>query len=144
MKSPIPLWLATVVAGLLWAGCNTAKDTPISYYYQAPAKIKPHTPSRDHDGHNELTLVDLLQKMPELSVSGTGSNASVQVRGAPSKHFSGGPLWVVDGVPVGQRFAAVASAVRPAHVKSIRVLKGPQASMYGPRGAEGVIMINRD
>jgi TonB-dependent SusC/RagA subfamily outer membrane receptor len=33
--------------------------------------------------------------------------------------------------------------IAPQTVKSIEVLKGPEASVYGMRGANGVIVINR-
>jgi len=44
---------------------------------------------------------------------------------------------VVDGV-----FVNDIGNISPQNVKSIEVLKGPAASVYGMRGANGVIVIN--
>ena len=48
------------------------------------------------------------------------------------------PLFVVDGVIVNS-----IDDISPQTVKSIEVLKGPAASVYGTRGANGVILITR-
>jgi TonB-dependent SusC/RagA subfamily outer membrane receptor len=45
-------------------------------------------------------------------------------------------LFVVNGTPVNS-----IDNIRPQEVKSIDVLKGPDASIYGSRGANGVILI---
>jgi TonB-dependent SusC/RagA subfamily outer membrane receptor len=44
---------------------------------------------------------------------------------------------VVDGVPV-----MTVDNIQPQMVKSIQVLKGSAASIYGSRGSNGVIVIN--
>ena len=46
------------------------------------------------------------------------------------------PLILVDGVPVDDR-----SGINPGDVKSVEVLKDSSASIYGIRGANGVILI---
>lgn len=47
------------------------------------------------------------------------------------------PLFVVDGTVVGS-----IDWINPLNVKSINVLKDASASIYGSRGANGVIIIN--
>jgi TonB-dependent SusC/RagA subfamily outer membrane receptor len=46
-------------------------------------------------------------------------------------------LFVVDGVPV-----TTIDNIAPQMVKSIQVLKGSSAAIYGMRGSNGVIVIN--
>jgi TonB-dependent SusC/RagA subfamily outer membrane receptor len=46
------------------------------------------------------------------------------------------PLFVVDGMVVSS-----ISDIQPFTVKSIEILKGSSASIYGSRGANGVILI---
>jgi TonB-dependent SusC/RagA subfamily outer membrane receptor len=50
---------------------------------------------------------------------------------------NGNPLFVVDGVIVGS-----IDDIQPVQVKSIEVLKGASASIYGSRGAAGVLLIH--
>jgi TonB-dependent SusC/RagA subfamily outer membrane receptor len=64
-----------------------------------------------------------------------GSN--IVIRGPSSINLSLGPLFVVDGVVV-----TSISDISPRTVKSIEVLKGASAAVYGSRGANGVILIS--
>ena len=68
-----------------------------------------------------------------------GSQGNIRIRGALSlTSASSPPLWVVDGVPVGND----ASIVNMSNVKSINVLKGPNATaLYGQRGENGVVLV---
>jgi TonB-dependent starch-binding outer membrane protein SusC len=61
---------------------------------------------------------------------------SIQIQGPSSINFQGEPLFVVDGV-----ISNSIENISPADVESIEVLKGSAASIYGSRGAAGVIMI---
>jgi TonB-dependent starch-binding outer membrane protein SusC len=61
---------------------------------------------------------------------------SIKIQGAFSYLSSTEPLFVVDGVTVPS-----IDHVLPQTVKSIEILKGSSASIYGTRGANGVILI---
>ena len=61
---------------------------------------------------------------------------SINIQGSFSLYSSTEPLFVVDGVPVES-----IDNVPPQMVKSIEVLKGASATIYGTRGACGVILI---
>lgn len=74
----------------------------------------------------------LTGEVPGLEVTGT----SIKIRNSTSFQLSTEPLFVVDGVIVPS-----INDISPSHVKSIEVLKGPSASIYGARGANGVIII---
>lgn len=65
---------------------------------------------------------------------------SVRIRGTRSFSGGGEPLVVVDGIPSMSLTRGLAN-VAPSDVKRIDVLKGAAATMYGSRGANGVIMI---
>ncbi|HJT74023.1 MAG TPA: TonB-dependent receptor, partial [Chitinophaga sp.] len=67
-----------------------------------------------------------------------GSDATIRIRGIGSINASSAPLYVVDGVPYG----GTLSAINPADIESISVLKDASSSaLYGSRGANGVIII---
>ena len=61
---------------------------------------------------------------------------SINIQGSFSLYSSTEPLFVVDGVP-----RESIDNVPPHMVKSIEVLKGASATIYGTRGACGVILI---
>jgi TonB-dependent SusC/RagA subfamily outer membrane receptor len=77
------------------------------------------------------SIYDVLRTVPGVMVSGT----KVTVRGVGTTG-STSPLFVVNGITV----SSVIS-INPSTVKSIDVLKGPSASVYGLQGANGVILI---
>ncbi len=71
-------------------------------------------------------------RVPGVEVNGT----SIVIRGVSSLNLSSEPLFVVDGVIVPN-----IDGIDPQIVKSIEVLKGAAASIYGTQGANGVILI---
>ncbi len=79
-------------------------------------------------------IYDLLSsQVPGVQVSGR----TIRVRGITSINASNDPLLVVDGMVVSS-----IDNINPREVKSISVLKGSEAAIYGSRGATGVILID--
>jgi TonB-dependent SusC/RagA subfamily outer membrane receptor len=79
-------------------------------------------------------IYDMLQgEVPGVQVNGT----SIRIQGVSSLTLSTEPLFVVDGITVNS-----IDGIQPQMVKSIQILKGSSASIYGSRGANGVILIN--
>jgi TonB-linked SusC/RagA family outer membrane protein len=89
-----------------------------------------------------------------ITSSGTeGGSSRIVIRGASSLTGNNQPLFIVDGVPVnnssttGDGYGAIdygnaIQDINPADIKSISVLKGPNAAaLYGSRAANGVILI---
>jgi TonB-dependent SusC/RagA subfamily outer membrane receptor len=91
------------------------------------------------DGNNPKyasyrNIYDMIRgEVPGVQVVGN----SIKIQGASSLTLSTEPLYVVDGVTVNS-----IDNILPYQVKSIQVLKGSSASIYGSRGANGVIVIN--
>lgn len=78
-------------------------------------------------------IYDMIQgRVPGVEVVGN----KITIRGPGSLHLSSDPLFVVDGVAVSS-----IDNINPREVKSISVLKGASAAIYGTRGANGVILI---
>jgi TonB-dependent SusC/RagA subfamily outer membrane receptor len=95
------------------------------------------TPVGQVDGSNSKyssykNVYEMLRGQPGVMVNGT----SVKIQGASSFTSGTEPLYVVDGVIVN-----TLDGIQPNMVRSIEVLKGPSASIYGSRGANGVILI---
>ena len=79
------------------------------------------------------TIFDMIRgEVPGVQVNGR----SIIIRSPSSINLSSEPLFVVDGVPVSS-----IDDIQPLMVKSIEILKGSAASIYGVRGANGVILI---
>lgn len=89
-----------------------------------------------------------------ITNSGTeGGSSRIVIRGASSLTGNNQPLFVVDGIPVnnssntGDGYGAIdygnaIQDINPADIKSVSVLKGPNAAaLYGSRAANGVILI---
>ncbi len=55
--------------------------------------------------------------------------------------ISAEPLYVLNGYPVGNSFWDINQLVDNVNVKKIETLTGSDASVYGSRGANGVILI---
>ena len=70
-----------------------------------------------------------------------GSGMTVRVRGASSISSSNDPLYVVDGVPVGEGGSAIAY-LSPNDIETMQILKdASSAAIYGSRAANGVVLI---
>lgn len=76
-------------------------------------------------------IYEMLRVDPSVQVNGN----RVVIRGVGS-NISTDPLFVVDGVVVPN-----IDNISPQFVKSIAILKGADATIYGARGANGVILI---
>ncbi|MDH3570324.1 MAG: TonB-dependent receptor plug domain-containing protein [Gemmatimonadota bacterium] len=77
----------------------------------------------------------------QVAVNPNGS-ISVRIRGAASFYGSSEPLYVVDGIPFNPGPGGALTGINPYDIESIEVLKyPPETSLYGVRGANGVIVI---
>jgi TonB-dependent SusC/RagA subfamily outer membrane receptor len=90
-------------------------------------------------------MADLLEgRFPGVDVRRLpGGGVSVLIRGNRQLRRGGNeePLYVVDGVPFNATGGAIAD-LNPRDIKRIEVLKdGSATSVYGSRGANGVILI---
>jgi len=140
----------TLLAGFLVgfaSGC--AQKTTTS---EAAPQVAPQTDSvsvfagtsQEVQKRPEESVLTVLQGRTSgaiVSVS-PGGAISVRIRGATSFYGSGAPLYVVDGVPVRPGPGGTLAGINPYDIVSIRVLKGPpETTLYGVRGANGVVVI---
>jgi TonB-linked SusC/RagA family outer membrane protein len=83
-----------------------------------------------------------------------GASSRITIRGNNSLRLDNQPLFVVDGIPVGNSqtslnanqisvdYGNAAADINPADIETLTVLKGANATaLYGSRGANGVIVI---
>ena len=89
----------------------------------------------------DITLADHLSKVSGVNVFGSGNNVRVKIRGATSFNATTAPLFVVNGQKLGRSYSRVANVVPVSDIKSIKVVRGADAAIYGSEGANGVIEI---
>lgn len=80
------------------------------------------------------TIYELIQnEFPSILVQGK----SIRIPGSVSLKLSTEPLFLVDGIEV-----TSIDNIIPGTIRSIQVIKGSSASIYGMKGANGVFLIN--
>ena len=98
-------------------------------------KIPTISPSKElKDVSNYTNIYDLIRgRVAGVTVT---QNNKVRIRGVNSPNSTSDPLFILDGTPVFN-----IDNVLPINVKSIKILKGSDAAIYGSRGANGVVVI---
>ena len=102
--------------------------------------------SEEESGGTFATMVEMLRgRVPGLQIwEDPNGEISVRIRGNQSILFDNSPLLVVDGVTVpSYSFSSTLRSMDPRDVRNVQVLKDAgSTSMYGSRGAHGVILIS--
>jgi hypothetical protein len=85
------------------------------------------------------TILDVIRsRVAGVQVTGTGTSAVVQIRGAANFQGVIEPLFIMDGMPIDKESALTISVQ---DVEAVDVLKGASTAMFGSQGAGGVIAI---
>jgi TonB-dependent SusC/RagA subfamily outer membrane receptor len=88
---------------------------------------------------NSSSYSDMVEYLKGKVAGVTVMNDGIRIRGTNSINSGLDPLILQDGIEIG--FSTL-KTVAPREVSSVEVLKGPDASLYGVRGANGVIIIH--
>ncbi len=85
----------------------------------------------------------LMSRFPGVVVTrAPDGSLSIRIRGRTSIHGSNEPLFVIDYVPIEPGPGGALFGINPYDIESIEVLKdAASTTMYGVRGANGVIVI---
>ncbi|MEO1022814.1 MAG: TonB-dependent receptor plug domain-containing protein [Bacteroidota bacterium] len=136
---------ALVLLGFMYAGCSSTNELADSEKENGD-DINTSVAVSSNELDRLDYAVDLtthLFKISGLNIRGRGANAIITVRGSEGNTFFGGgsePMFVINQLQV-QSYAEVYNMITPDDIKSIKVLKGPDAAIYGSRGSNGVIII---
>lgn len=119
------LALALVV---LLSACGTTYDTASD---RNPDERDEYRGKRVTEIQNPQSLADFLLRAPGVAIV----NGEVSIRGG------GPPLFIIDGVPVGNGYYSASSAINPLDIQSVEIVSGPDTAIYGRRGINGVVVI---
>ena len=125
-----------------WLSSAYAKETKMDFMYLAPAPsqdklVTPPNglkPEKDKNTVSYRTIYDMIRgRIAGVVVQ---PDNTIIIRGINSIKNNAEPLFIVDGNVVSS-----IDFIVPNEVKSITVLKDAEASIYGSRGASGVLVI---
>lgn len=149
----IPVWVITL-AGL--TGCHPTPPVPGEPAPAERVEVGYGEQSKEHTGGavqsatgDELSNVkvtrveELLEgRFAGVHVIRTPGGLSIRIRGVSTFLGDKGPLYVIDGMPVEVDARRGLDWLSPSEIERIDVLKDPtETTMYGVRGANGVILI---
>jgi hypothetical protein len=98
--------------------------------------------ARAKDFSNYQYLSQVLNSLGGLQVEGRHPNVKVYMRGQGSVMLNTQPLYVIDGIPLGNDYGRAANAVNVQNIASVSVLSGTQATIrYGDLANHGAILI---
>ena len=138
-------WLITILSCSLVAcarGDTSSEPEPQVAAAQDSLKASALTAREVQKRPNESVATLLQARTPgaDVRVNPDGS-ISVRIRGAASFYGDTEPLYVVDGTPFPVGPGGALRGINPHDIESIEILKGPETTIYGVRGANGVVLI---
>jgi len=129
---------------VLASACSSGTGAPAG---EAPAPRPPRDVAATADDvqrNPNVPIEQVLQnKVPGLVVTRADDGSiAMRIRGTSSLSGNNEPLYVVDGVVIQAGPGGSLTGINPYDIATIRVLKDPtELTMYGSRGANGVIVI---
>ncbi len=129
-----------------YAGNGTHQERMVGIGYGSVRERDRTTPTSTIDVEELMktqtfnSLYEILQgRVAGLSMTSTaGGGYATTIRGQKSIYGSNEPLVVVDGIPIGD-LSTASGMLNVRDIKTIDILK--EGSIYGSRGANGVILI---
>lgn len=129
------LLVVAVSFSLLSIGCSSVSSTVADNN-----KSRPEGSVYD-DKDYFTSLADYLHQVPGVNISGSGVVTIRGVNSFDSTYSPITPLFVIDGQAVGYSYNEANRMLDPRYIDYVKVLKGPDATIYGSRGGNGVIEI---
>jgi TonB-dependent SusC/RagA subfamily outer membrane receptor len=131
-----------ILVGML-AGCGRSTKPAAPAPEAAPPEGSVVTAEDIRQNPSQPIEQVLMSKCPPCAVTVMpDGRIMIRIRGQGTIVGSGEPLYVIDGIPIEPGPGGALSGINPYDIETIRVLTDPASiSMYGSRGAHGVIVI---
>ena len=131
----------TLRINLVFMDSKKNRDIAIGYGYMKKEDLTfaaEHMQQENNEYCSYINIYELLRgKFPGVTVDGSPGSYRVFVRGSQSISSSNEVLFVLDGSA-----GASIDGLHPCNIRSISVIKDGMTSIYGTRGANGVILID--
>ena len=131
-----------VIIGVLAACARSTAERPEA---APPEAASPSDVTAEDIRQNPSQPIEqvLVSKCPPCAVTVMpDGQVTIRIRGQGTILGTGEPLYVIDGVPIQSGPGGALSGLNPYDIETIDVLTDPASiSMYGSRGANGVIVI---
>jgi TonB-dependent SusC/RagA subfamily outer membrane receptor len=143
-RSRRSIWTFMIVVGAA-AACSHGGSNPSPAPRPAQTGNQPTVIGSETIGRSPNETVEriLADRVPGVHIGRAADGSmTLQIRGATSFSLDNQPLYVIDGVPITPGPGGSLSGLSPYDIASIQVLKdAASTTMYGSRGANGVILI---
>ena len=132
MKRIVPTLL---ISGVLLVSCGGSRQA-------APAGSGEESLQTTLEERNSavIPLITRIRQLPGITLQG-GVPMLIKANNTFGATENSEPLYVLDGIPLGNSFSQVRDIVQITDVESISLVQGADASFYGSRGSNGVIII---
>jgi TonB-dependent starch-binding outer membrane protein SusC len=130
---------AWVLLGAMLGGCSHAESEALAKNRRLPSNTVTAAQIALHP--TSASVEDLLVRLvPGVQLRRrTDGTVGLRLMGLASRQSDGGPLFVVDGIPI-EHTGPV--GINPRDIATMRVLKeGGSIAQYGVRGGNGVVVI---
>jgi TonB-dependent starch-binding outer membrane protein SusC len=141
--SALRLLMVRSLAASLLAACARASDPATAPAPAARPDVPTVSAAEIQQSSGDPIEKLLMNKSPGVWVGRAADGSlAVRIRGGSSISGNNEPLYVLDGVPIQAGPGGSLSGLNPYDIASIKVLKdAADLTMYGSRGANGVIVI---
>jgi TonB-dependent SusC/RagA subfamily outer membrane receptor len=141
MSFPARAWRSAPLALVLLAACARSSDPAAAPAPTRDATVTAEQIQQSPAGDPIEKL--LMSRSPGVWVGRSADGGiAVRIRGGSSLMGNNEPLYIVDGSPFMPGPNGALTGINPYDIASIKVLKDPaDLTMYGSRGANGVIII---
>lgn len=122
-------------------GGNPPETTPAP---QSPEKTQNTVSSAAITSSGDIPIEKILaNKVPGVTIGhASDGSLTVRIRGSAGWNPDNQPLYIIDGVTITPGPGGALTGLSPYDIEEIKVLKdAANMSMYGSRGANGVILI---
>ncbi|MCB0569872.1 MAG: TonB-dependent receptor plug domain-containing protein [Phaeodactylibacter sp.] len=132
-------FLILLMLPMLLLSCGTSRNTAGS----DAEKVEIKNGRKESATKTYTALSEYFRRIPGLRVIGDDTNGRVYVfSGSQALMTTNEPLFVVDGVRIGQSFQALVRTLNVNDIERVSVLKtASETSIYGMAGSNGVIVI---
>jgi TonB-dependent SusC/RagA subfamily outer membrane receptor len=137
---PLRVLAAVLFTAPLFAGCSGSKPPETA---SSPSATSSTVTSAQLDQTGESIEQQIMKRSPGVWVGKTSDGSiAVRIRGGSSLMGNNEPLYILDGSPFTPGPNGALTGLNPQDIDTIKVLKDPaDLTMYGARGANGVIVI---